>query len=41
MARLLADENLAIVLDALNRGAAQHGKFTLVEEERVRMVPLP
>ena len=32
---------LPIVLEALDRGAAQHGKFTVVEEERVRMVPLP
>lgn len=30
-----------IVVDALNRGAARPGKFTVVEEERVRMVPLP
>jgi predicted nuclease of predicted toxin-antitoxin system len=30
-----------IVVDALNRGAAQPGKFTVVEEERVRIVPLP
>lgn len=30
-----------IVVEALNRGAAQHGKFTVVEEEQVRMVPLP
>jgi predicted nuclease of predicted toxin-antitoxin system len=30
-----------IVLEALDRGAAQHGKFTVVEEERLRMVPLP
>jgi len=32
---------VAIVLEALDRGAAQHGKFTVVEEERVRVVPLP
>jgi len=32
---------VSIVLEALDRGVAQPGKFTVVEEERVRMVPLP
>ena len=31
----------ADVLGAIERGAAQPGKFTVVEEERVRMIPLP
>jgi len=30
-----------IVVEALDRGAAQPGKFTVVEKERVRIVPLP
>lgn len=32
---------MPIVLEALERGAAQSGRFTVVEEDRVRMVPLP
>ena len=30
-----------IVLDAIKRGVAQPGKFAVVEEGRVRLIPLP
>lgn len=41
LGHLRLDRLVAVVIAALQTGAAQPGRFTVVEESRVRVIPLP